>query len=171
MMGVAQKAWFKEQLLAANGSYPIIIWVSTSPWLADTIWAGTDNWNGFRAERRELADFISENEIQGLFMISGDVHMLAIDDGSHNQYGSQNAPGFPIMQAAALSSTGTLLLGNSYSEGQYPGGGQFGLMTIEDDGTPALHIRWSGRNSIDEEVVTWEKSWGHRTYLPGIMAQ
>ena len=33
MMGSAQKAWFKKELLAANGKYPLICWVSTVPWL------------------------------------------------------------------------------------------------------------------------------------------
>lgn len=35
MMGVAQKKWFKEELLAANGRYPLICWVSSVPWIGD----------------------------------------------------------------------------------------------------------------------------------------
>ena len=33
MMGESQKKWFKEQLLAANGKYPLICWMSTVPWI------------------------------------------------------------------------------------------------------------------------------------------
>ncbi|MBI1839254.1 MAG: alkaline phosphatase D family protein [Verrucomicrobia bacterium] len=33
MMGAKQKAWFKDQLLAANGKYPLICWMSSVPWL------------------------------------------------------------------------------------------------------------------------------------------
>jgi len=33
MMGAKQKAWFKQQLLEANGKYPLIFWMSTVPWL------------------------------------------------------------------------------------------------------------------------------------------
>ena len=33
MLGAAQKAWFKKELLAANGKYPLIFWVSTVPWI------------------------------------------------------------------------------------------------------------------------------------------
>ncbi len=33
MMGARQKEWFKQELLAANGKYPVIFWVSTVPWL------------------------------------------------------------------------------------------------------------------------------------------
>lgn len=33
MMGAAQKAWFKNELLSAKGKFPLICWVSTVPWL------------------------------------------------------------------------------------------------------------------------------------------
>ena len=33
MMGERQKAWFKQELLSANGVYPLICWVSSVPWL------------------------------------------------------------------------------------------------------------------------------------------
>jgi len=33
MMGEKQKQWFKQELLSANGKYPLIFWVSSVPWL------------------------------------------------------------------------------------------------------------------------------------------
>lgn len=154
MMGAAQKAWFKQELLNAAAAYPVIIWVSTSPWIADPPGSGNDNWAGYTTERRELADFIAANEIQGLFMLSGDVHMVAIDDGSNNRYGTNGRRGFPVMQAAALDrSNATYLPGNTYSEGQYPGSNQFGLMTVTDDGGDQIGISWSGRTHDDREIV------------------
>lgn len=33
MMGARQKAWFKQELLSAQGRFPLIFWVSTVPWL------------------------------------------------------------------------------------------------------------------------------------------
>ena len=33
MMGPRQKEWFKKELLAANGVYPLICWVSPVPWI------------------------------------------------------------------------------------------------------------------------------------------
>lgn len=35
MMGAAQKEWFKKELLAANGKYPLICWVSSVPWIGE----------------------------------------------------------------------------------------------------------------------------------------
>jgi hypothetical protein len=153
MMGAAQKAWWKQEVLNAQGVYPVVVWVSTSPWLADPPGTGVDNWNGFRAERRELADWLAANQIQNLFYISGDVHMVAIDDGRNNRYASNGERGFPIMQAAALDRFGSQLVDNVYSEGQYPGGGRFGLMTITDDGGPVVRVEWSGRLAGNEEIV------------------
>jgi phosphodiesterase/alkaline phosphatase D-like protein len=156
MMGPAQKAWFKQQLLNANGVFPVIIWVSTSPWIADPPGSGDDNWAGYTTERRELANFIQDNHIDGLFMLSGDVHMVAIDDGRNNTYGDGGGRSFPVMQAAPLDRGGTWLPGNTYSEGQFPGQNQFGLMTITDDGGPVIGIRWSGRDEDDQQFVWLE---------------
>ena len=33
MMGEKQKEWFKNELLSANGRYPLIFWVSSVPWI------------------------------------------------------------------------------------------------------------------------------------------
>jgi len=157
MLGTAQKAWFKQQLLDANGVYPVIVWVCASPWLADLPGSGDDNWAGYATERRELTDFIETAGIQGLIMLSGDVHMLAIDDGRNNRYGASGERGFPIMQAAPLDrSNSSSLPDNIYSEGQFPGHQQFGLMSVEDDGGEIVRVRWSGRNANDEELVRHE---------------
>jgi phosphodiesterase/alkaline phosphatase D-like protein len=36
MLGIPQKQWLKQELLAARGTYPLIFWVSTVPWLGHT---------------------------------------------------------------------------------------------------------------------------------------
>jgi hypothetical protein len=43
MMGPQQKAWFKKELLGAKGTYPLIFWVSTVPWIGMT---GVDAYPG-----------------------------------------------------------------------------------------------------------------------------
>jgi alkaline phosphatase D len=151
MLGAAQKAWFKQQLLAANGVYPLIIWVCTSPWMADMPGSGTDNWYGFQAERRELANFIEANEIKGLLCLGGDVHMTAIDNGLNNRYADSGKPSFPILQASSLDRPNpTFLPANTYSEGQFPGSGQFGLVTVTDTGADTVTVTLNGRNHLNE---------------------
>jgi phosphodiesterase/alkaline phosphatase D-like protein len=148
-----QKDWFKRQLLAANGVYPVIVWVNSVPWIAASS-AGADNWGGYATERRELADFIAANQIDGLVMVSGDAHMLAIDDGSNSDYSTSGGGGFPVMHAAALDRHGSTK-GGPYSEGSYPGGGQFGLVTVNDDGGAAVEVVLSGRDWRGDEIVTY----------------
>jgi phosphodiesterase/alkaline phosphatase D-like protein len=152
MLGAAQKAWLKQQLLAANGIYPVIVWVNSVPWI-DAATAGGDTWGGFTTERQELADFIALNDIRGLFMLSADAHMLAIDNGSNSDYASGGGAGFPLMHAAALDRSGSIK-GGPYSEGAYPGAGQFGLMTVTDYGG-SVCVDWSGRDENDIEIVSW----------------
>jgi phosphodiesterase/alkaline phosphatase D-like protein len=35
MLGATQKAWFKNELLAAKGKYPLVFWVSSVPWIGN----------------------------------------------------------------------------------------------------------------------------------------
>jgi phosphodiesterase/alkaline phosphatase D-like protein len=148
MLGEAQKAWFKDQLLAARDEYALVVWVEPDPWIDDAS-AGSDSWGGYDTERREIAAFIEDNGIDNLLMVSGDAHMLAIDDGTNS------AGGFPVFHAAALDRHGREK-GGPYSEGAYPDSGQFGLVTVNDDGRNEVQVILSGRNYKDEEIVHYE---------------
>jgi phosphodiesterase/alkaline phosphatase D-like protein/uncharacterized integral membrane protein len=153
MLGADQKAWFKQQLLEANGRYPLIVWVNPDPWIAGPT-VGGDDWGGYTTERRELADFIAANGIKGLVMLSGDAHMLAIDDGTNSGYSASRSAGFPVFHAAPLDKR-TSLKGGPYSQGVSLQSGQFGLMTVTDRGS-AIDVTWSGRNWRDQEVLRYE---------------
>ena len=152
VLGAAQKAWFKRQLLAARDRYPLIVWANGFPWIAP-VRAGADDWGGYATERLELARFIEENQIRGIAMLSGDAHMLAIDDGSHNRWTAGGGPGFPVMHAAPFDQSGSRK-GGPYSSSTFRRAGQFGLMTVEDDGGRTITVRWSGRNHKDRELLS-----------------
>ena len=152
ILGTEQKEWFKQQLLDANGAYPLIVWVQSVPWIADPS-DGADNWGGYSTERAELANFIADNDIQGLMMIAGDAHMVAIDDGTNSDYSASGGAEFPVFQAAALDRPGNAK-GGPYSEGVVEGGGQFGLVTVEDDGT-TIDVTLSGRDYVGAEIIRY----------------
>jgi prolyl oligopeptidase len=57
MMGARQKAWFKQELLEANGRYPLICWVSTVPWIGH---AGT---NVYHAVKTNQFGFIQLDQL------------------------------------------------------------------------------------------------------------
>jgi alkaline phosphatase D len=149
MLGVTQKAWFKQTLIDLQADYPLKVWVNTLPWIGTT---GDDGWHLYTNERREIADFIKANAISGLCMVSGDAHMLAIDDGTNSDYATGGGASFPVFHAAALDRTGSVK-GGPYSHGAYPGGGQFGLMSVFDSGGSTITVQWSGRTSTNVQRV------------------
>jgi hypothetical protein len=85
-------------------------------------------------------------------MISGDAHMVALDDGTNTNYSTKSGKGFPLLHAAALDRPGSSR-GGPYSHGEFPGTGQFGLVEIIDDGTD-VSVVLEGRTWQDEVLTT-----------------
>ena len=156
MLGDQQKAWLKRELLAARDTHALIVLVNGVPWIAPEQ-EGADHWAGFAQERAELATFIDENGIENLVMLSGDAHMVAIDDGSNNTFAASGEPGFPVFHAAALDRRGKVK-GGPYSEGAIAGGGQFGLVTVTDVGGDTVDVLLSGRDYTGAEILRYEFS-------------
>jgi alkaline phosphatase D len=190
MLGAAQKAWFKKELLAAKGKYPLIFWVSSVPWIGTAgvnyypinghvtgfihhtntalfkrnpataeedreVKNNDDYWGAFARERREIADFIRDNQITGLCLLHGDAHMLAADDGRHSDYSTGGGVHFPVMGAAPLDQDPSIK-GGPYSQGVYrvrKGEGCFGYVQVRDRGEK-IEVQFSGRNYLNEEKIT-----------------
>ncbi len=132
MLGGEQLEWFVAELVEAADEQALVVWVNPVPWVADES-PGADHWGGFADERRLIADVIADNEIDNLMMISGDAHMVAIDDGTNTDYSTSGGGGFPLMHAAALDRPGSTK-GGPYSEGERGGTGQYGVVDIADTG-------------------------------------
>jgi alkaline phosphatase D len=154
MMGARQKQWFKAQLAQARDRYPVIAWISSVPWIGAPE-DSDDHWGGFAAERRELATFIDSIGVADqLVILSGDAHMVALDDGTHNHYGQADGGGFPVVHAAALDRPGSVK-GGPYTHGPHPNpislfgrrAGQFVLMDVYDDGGEEVCVQWTGMRS------------------------
>jgi alkaline phosphatase D len=152
VLGSQQKAWFKNKLLEAQDTYPLIVWVNTFPWISEE-GEGDDGWEWYQEERNEIANFIVDNDIKGLCMLSGDAHMIAIDDGTNSNYSDADGQGFPVFHAGALSRSGSEK-GGPYSHGAFPGSGQYGLMSVEDQGGNEIKVEWSGRN-LSREMIKY----------------
>ncbi len=157
MLGHDQLAWLKGELLEASRSHVLVLWVNPTPWIADT---GADTWAGYAEERREIADFIVTHDIDNLVMLSGDAHMVAIDDGSNNVFSSQREPGFPVFHAAPLDRPGSDK-GGPYSHGVAAGSGQFGLVRVEDDGGESVTVTLEGRDHTGRVLMS------HSFIVPG----
>lgn len=72
MLGQRQKKWLKEQLLASKAKIKFI--ASGSEWQLNS---HNDSWTSFHEERLEIFNFIHNNEITGVILLSGDRHMTA----------------------------------------------------------------------------------------------
>jgi hypothetical protein len=142
MLGAAQRDWLLGELRRAS-EHALVIWVNPDPWI-DAPRPGEDTWGGYAGERRLIADTIAGARVRNLVMVSGDAHMVAIDDGTNSDYASEGGGGFPVLHAAALDRRGKVK-GGPYSGGAHPGPGRFGLVQVDDRG-PAVSVELSGRD-------------------------
>ncbi|ERG63554.1 hypothetical protein L332_03690 [Agrococcus pavilionensis RW1] len=152
MMGAAQKAWFKSELVTDE---PVKIWVMDSPWVnhdapLDTTDAN-DKWSDYPDEHEELGAYIAASAVGQVIGIHGDMHALASDDGSNNDWG-----GFPTFNAAPFDKRASIK-GGPWSEGTYPSSGtaqsyQYGWVDVTDDGTD-ITVAYTGYDSSNAARV------------------
>jgi alkaline phosphatase D len=144
IMSLEQKNWFKKEVLAARDQGQMICWVSS------VSYSGTrsDNWGAYTASRTELANFFRDNQVINLFIICGDAHMLAIDNGTHADFseGKNNPNLYPILQSAALNNVGSDK-GGEYSEGgtfpNPPFSSQWSTVEVTDHGGDDICIKFT----------------------------
>lgn len=152
-MGTSQKAWFKQELInARDGGFPLVVWVCPDPWIAKAE-LGNDTWGGHATERTELANFIRDNRISNLVLLSGDMHGLAFDDGTNSDYATGGGAPVTVLHAAALTSEGSSK-GGPYTAGPFPGSQQYGILEIYDNGGPSVACRFLGVNVSEGRKLT-----------------
>ena len=72
MLGPVQKKWLLEKLKASRATFKVI--ASPVPWSLATKAEARDTWNGFKQERQQIFDFLAENRIDGVILLSADRH-------------------------------------------------------------------------------------------------
>jgi alkaline phosphatase D len=72
VLGAAQKQWLKAQLAASRAPFKLL--VSGSGW-SMAKGAGGDSWASYLHERDEIFDFIRDEGIEGVVLLSGDTHV------------------------------------------------------------------------------------------------
>jgi alkaline phosphatase D len=72
MLGPVQKEWLKEQLKRSDATFKVL--ASPVPWVLNAKGKSLDTWRGYKEERQELFDFLSEERIEGVILISADRH-------------------------------------------------------------------------------------------------
>jgi len=154
MLGERQIRWLEDELRAAAAAGQVVMLVTNVPWNGGAT-TGADDWAGYSRERQRIADLIAATGVADqLFMVAGDAHMVAIDDGSNTDFSSDASGGFPLLQAAALDRPGSIKAG-PYSEGLHDGAGQFGLVEVGDTGGD-VSVRLSGQDYTGTELLSYE---------------
>jgi len=72
MLGPIQKAWLMKAIARSRATFKVL--VSPVPWAFDAKGDSLDTWNGYRDERKEIFDFLTEKKIEGIVLISADRH-------------------------------------------------------------------------------------------------
>ncbi|MCP4453575.1 MAG: alkaline phosphatase [Planctomycetes bacterium] len=72
MLGPVQKQWLKHRLKNSRATFKVI--ASSLPWAMGAKKGSRDPWSGFPDEREELFQFIEQNRINGVVLISADRH-------------------------------------------------------------------------------------------------
>lgn len=82
LMGAAQEAWIKEKLRASGAAWKVLgSSVEMLSWdSAPQVALNPDGWDGYQAERRELAEYIRKYGIEDVTVISGDIHTFVAGD-------------------------------------------------------------------------------------------
>ena len=147
--------WFRAELLEAKRAGQMVVWISGIPFIngeegPNYICDEDDDWGGFPEERAGIATFVEEHNIPAC-ILSGDAHMVAIDDGSNSDYGATEGNGMPVFQAAPLDRYGSYK-GGPYSHGYNAESGQYGIMEVKDNGGDEICIRWTAKNK-DGQIV------------------
>ena len=157
MLGDQQLLWLEAELSLSRDRYPLIVWVNTVPWITASAPGSIHGWEPYSRERARIADRIKAlGLVNRLVMLSGDAHMVAIDDGTNSNYASSRKPGehaFPVVQAAPLDRY-PRVKGGPYSHGVHAKSmlfgllkiQQFGLMQVRDDGK-ALEVELTGHDA------------------------
>jgi hypothetical protein len=155
-LGLAQKNWFKQELISSrDAGFPLILWVSSNPWIGALNPAeDTDNWSGYATERVELANFIRDNHVSNLVVLAGDMHALAYDDGTHSDYATGGGAPITVLQAAALTQAGSVK-GGPYTAGPFPGDQQYGILEVYDTGGPSIACRYLGKRVGEGTKVSY----------------
>jgi len=149
MLGADQIQWLIDELISASQTHALVVWGNPVPWIVEPR-EGGDSWSGFPDERLRIADALASAGVDNLVMLSGDAHIVALDDGTNSDYSTDRVGGFPVLHAAALDRPGGAK-GGPYTQGPVEGGGQYGLVQVDDDGD-TIAVTLSG-HTWDGEIL------------------
>jgi len=148
MLGPAQLAWLEAGLRASRAPFKLL--VSGSGWsMADG--PQGDTWAAFRYERDRLFDFIRDQRIEGIVLLSGDSHIGELNCIRWSERGGYD---FYDLVSSPLAQGTSLSFASQTPEHRvrpvYSGGVNFGVLDFVWEPEPRLHFTL--RNARGEPV-------------------
>jgi phosphodiesterase/alkaline phosphatase D-like protein len=152
MMGAEQLSWFLNEIKESSERHPLVIWVSSIPYTAPKV-EGEDDWGGFTHERRIIANFIKENNINNLIIVSGDSHSVLHNQGLENNYSDYKGDGLFEVLASPLDNWATSVKGGPWTQVYRPKRGElvYGLLEVDYSNNKTT-VRFKAFN-LDEELI------------------
>jgi len=87
LLGDDQRQWFFDALQNANGKWKVVgQQVMMAPMLLGTIVLNDDQWDGYPAERDSLIALITDNNIDNMVVLTGDIHTSWANDIPMSNY-------------------------------------------------------------------------------------
>ncbi len=106
-----QLYWLLDSLTTSEATWKFIV----TPVTFNPTVPKQDSWFGFLYERQVIIDYITNNNIAGVILISGDLHAGGIDDGTNSAFPEMLVPAANLLTPYCLSATSS----GSWSEGFY----------------------------------------------------
>jgi len=76
-LGAAQKAWLENGLLTSTATFKFVM---NGPLISSLLFVPYDRWEGYAAERTEMLNFITTNDIKNVVFLSTDIHAAIINN-------------------------------------------------------------------------------------------
>lgn len=152
-----QRSWLEQELQQAP-NYDFVIWATSKPWIGPSN-PGDDAWLGHPQDRAMVSDWI--NAHTNVLAVSADAHMLAFDDGSNTNYGSNATSSFPILQSGPMDNIGSDK-GGPFTSGCHAFGlernNQFSVIRVEFTETSSCMFIEGRRVEGSATSVVFEKN-------------
>ena len=146
MLGPRQLAWLKRELLASKAKVKFV--AGGSEFQTN---GHEDSWTSFARERRELWDFIRDNGIEGVILLSGDRHFTA---GYQIENRLIEVTSGPLGSQAARSPNLPEMFCN------FPEGKMYCVFDVNTEGpepTMSLEVYRAGAGQIYRRELTWDE--------------
>lgn len=121
ILGTEQLTWLQQGLLNSTAKWKIIgqqvVMAPLTP-LGPTV-VNNDQWDGYNVERKKLYDFILNNNIQNVVVLTGDIHTAWANDlpyntNTYNAFTGAGSVGVEFVCTAVSSNSSPVPLDNWY---------------------------------------------------------